>query len=158
MRIAEKSTSTKKCRLLKGDALAAFNAAATAAGNETNQNYLIATNGLVDHVFPRRALATQKCCMRQFMRKPATMTMHEYMARLTKINGKLDQFPPNAANQSLPQDNILDIGEFGMPNKWQHEMILHNFDPMEGTVQDLVAFCECLEQTEDHEANSKEVK
>ena len=72
--------------LLKGDALAAFNTAATAAGNETNQNFPTVTNGLVAHVFPCRALATQKCCMCRFMWKPATMTMHEYMAHLTKIN------------------------------------------------------------------------
>ena len=86
------------------------------------------------------------------------MTMHQYMACLTEINGKLDQFPPNAANQSLPQDKILDIGEFRMPNKWQQEMILHNFDPMEGTVQDLVAFCKCQEHTEDHKGNLEIVK
>ena len=37
-------------------------------------------------------------------------------------------------------------------------MIRHNFDPMEGTVQDLVAFCEHQEHTEDHEDNAETVK
>ena len=40
------------CRLLSGDALTAFNSAATAAGNETIPHYKMAVQGLISHVFP----------------------------------------------------------------------------------------------------------
>jgi len=145
-------------RLLKGDALAAFNRAATTAGNETLVNFNVAINELVTHVFPRRALITQKHCMRRFMRKPNTMTMREYMARMVEINQKLPEFPPHAADQALPQDEILDIGEFATPGSWQREMVVQDFDAMDGTVQDLVNFCERMEQTEEHDNNATEVK
>ena len=57
-------------RLLQGNALAAFNKAAEAAGAETVQNFKALIRELVKHVFPKRALAMQKCYMRRFVRKP----------------------------------------------------------------------------------------
>ena len=142
-------------RLLKGDALAAFNTAATAAGNETVANFDVATNALVMHMFPNRALITQKRCMRRFFRKPVSMTMRAYMARLTEINEKLTRFPPFAANQALPNEELLDIGEYGIPNAWQREMIRQDYDPIENTVSDLVNFCERMERTEDKPEQKK---
>ncbi len=46
--------------LLRGDALAAFNAGANAAGNETNANFTVSYRALIRHFFPARALALQK--------------------------------------------------------------------------------------------------
>ena len=86
--------------------------------------------------------------MRRFMRKPPTMTMRSFMTRITEINQYLNEFPPHGANQHLPQDEILDIGEFAVPNAWQREMTIQNFDPIAGTVNDLVDFCERMERTE----------
>ena len=135
-------------RLLRGDALAAFNAGATAAGNETNPHFVTACNALVQHFFPQRALALQKRVMRRFIRKPKDMTMRDFMGRMTEINDKLDLFPPFGANQKLSDDELLDIGEFGTPNSWQRQMIVQDFDPLAGTSQDLIEFCERMERTE----------
>ena len=51
-------------RMLRGDALAAFNAAVQNVGVETNANYQVAVNSLIEHVFLSRALAIQKRVMR----------------------------------------------------------------------------------------------
>ncbi len=128
-------------RLLRGDALAAFNAAATAAGEETLPNFVTAKNGLIAHYMPPCSLAIQKQVMRRFMRKPPHWTMHQFMACIMEINSKLKFFVPYAQNQALTADKLLDIGEFGVPPSWHHQMIIQNFDPMEGTAQDLVDFC-----------------
>ena len=57
-------------RLLTGDALSAFNLAATAAGNKTVDHFKAAVRGLISHVFPARALVLQKQYMRRYLRKP----------------------------------------------------------------------------------------
>ena len=137
-------------RLIRGEALAAFNQAATDAGNETVANFDTAVEGLIRNVFPQRALITQKRIMRRFFRKPSTMTMRQFMARVLEINGKLADFPPFQANQTIPLDEILDLGEFATPARWQREMTVQNFDPIAtGTVQGLVQFCERMERTEE---------
>ena len=51
----------------------------------------------------------------------------------------------------------MDIGEYGTPATWQQEMVQHDFNSMDGTVQDLVAFCECMEQMEEQNKNAMEV-
>ena len=145
-------------RLLKADMLAAFDSAATEAGNETNANFEVASRGLIEHVFPKKALQTQKRCMRRFMRKPADCTMRQFMGRLVEINGKLSEFPPFEDAQALPLDEILDIGEYATPNSWQREMIIQDFDPMANNVADLVDFCERMERTEEHDADAQTVK
>ena len=58
-------------RLLEGDALAAFNAAAAVHRNENNDNFLACIDDVTAHIFPARALQMQKRFMRRFLRKPA---------------------------------------------------------------------------------------
>jgi hypothetical protein len=136
-------------RLLRGDALAAFDSAATEAGNETNANYVTSVRGFVTHFFPPRALAVQKRVMRRFMRKPTDMKMRKYQNRVEEMNRKLARFPPNFNDdQKLADDELIDISEFGIPNAWQREMIVQDFDPMEHTLQELIQFCERMERAE----------
>ena len=135
-------------RLLQGDALAAFDNAATMHGAETNDNFNLCGRDLVRHIFPTKALAKQKRWMRRFLRKPAEMSIRDFMSRMTEINGYLKKFPPFGADQSLPQEEILDIAEFGTPNSWQKQMVVQGFDPVNNTVSAFVEFCERLEQTE----------
>ena len=135
-------------RVLDGDALAAFNNAATQLGNETNPNFTQAYQRLVEHVVPRRALATQKRYLRHFVRKNKYTSMHDFMSCLVEINDKLAFYPPFGANQSLAEDELMDIAEFATPHNWQHTMVMHDFDPMAHTPNELIEFCECLEFAE----------
>ena len=91
-------------RILKGDALAAFNRFATDHGAKTGAHMKQCLNDLIEHILPKRALTYQKRAMRRFMRKPHEMSMRNFMARLTEINSYLQFFPPFAADAELPMD------------------------------------------------------
>ena len=144
-------------RLLQGDALAAFDRAATSIGNETNPHFTETLQALIAHVFPNRALAMQKRYMRRVIRKPQGVTMRTFMARLNELNEYLTMFPPNQANQKLDDDEILDIAKFATPATWQKTMIMHGFDPVAHSANELVEFCERIEFTE-ADTSQKETK
>ena len=136
-------------RILKGDALAAFNRFATDHGAETGAHMKQCLNDLIEHILPKRALTYQKRAMRRFMRKPHEMSMRDFMARLTEINSYLKYFPPFAANAELPMDELVDIGEFAVPLSWQREMVLQGYEPADHDTDELVNFCDRLEQAAD---------
>jgi hypothetical protein len=68
----------------------------------------------------------------------------------------LSEFPPNAANQKLPTDELMDIAEYAVPATWQRTMLMHNFDPTIHTPQDFIEFCERIKFSEGVE--NKEAK
>jgi hypothetical protein len=142
-------------RLLLGDTLAAFEKAATAIGAENNANFDLVMREVTTHVFPRRALTYQKRYMRRHMRKPKTMTTREFAARVAELNAYLKDFPPFANNQELPEEEVLDLLEFGVPNSWQKNMVLQGFEPLNHTASEFVAFCERHEFTEGSLDNSE---
>jgi len=144
-------------RLLEGDALARFNHVAEANGNETVPNFDKCLDEVTAHVFPKRALQTQKRFMRRFLRKPPSLKIREYVARVVEINDMLELFPPSKEGETatkLPSDEILDLLEFGLPNTWQKNMVLQDFDPLAGDTNDFVAFCERMEQFESTDGGS----
>jgi len=105
-------------RLLEGDALASFDQAARLHGPETVQHFKRCLDDVTKHVFPKRALQTQKRYMRRFLRKPPTMKIREYVARVIEINDLLSQFPRAITGQEatlLQDDEILDLLELVCP-------------------------------------------
>ena len=134
--------------LLRGDAFAAWTTRTAAAGAQTLANLQLVLNGVTQHVFPERALQKQKRYMRRFMRKPQSMTIRVYAARVAEINEHLTLFPPFLPNQSLSNDKILEILEFAIPRAWQHKMTRQGYDPLAHSTQDFIQFCERLEETE----------
>ena len=145
-------------RLLQGDALAAFDRAAEATGAETVVNFKTVLGELIKHVFPKRAISTQKRYMRRFLRKPREWKTREFAARLVEINELLKQFPPFRDDQQLDTDELLEILEFAVPATWQKAMVLQGFDPLEHTVEEFVEFCERLEFSEDLDETVKGTK
>ena len=143
-------------RLLQGDSLAAFNRAATQHGTETVAHFEDTLKSLKAHVFPRKALANQKRYMRRFLRKPRDLSVREFTTRLVEINEMLNEFPPGANDQKLPDDELMDIAEYAVPATWQRTMLMHNFDPTIHSPQDFIEFCERIEFAEGTE--NKEAK
>lgn len=141
-------------RLLEGEALSTFNNTATLQNAETVANFKLCVEAVTKSIFPTRAVLLQKRFMRRYLRKPASMKTREYVARLVELNNYIPKFPPTAGNGipvSLPDDELVDVIEFGVPNSWQRNMILQDFDPLQHTVAELVSFCERLEQVEQAE-------
>ena len=136
-------------RLLKGQALTVFeNEIGT--GAETVASFKESLKAVTTDIFPKKALVTQLRHMRRFLRKPYTMSVRDYVARVVEINSYLTEFPPiNATTPSavLGEAELLDILEFGVPLTWQKTMVLHGFDPSEGTIKQFTEFCERLERT-----------
>ena len=67
-------------RLLEGEALSVFELAETECGTQTNNNFRACINDVTKHVFPARALQSQKRFMRRFLRKPITLKTRDYVA------------------------------------------------------------------------------
>ena len=83
------------------------------------------------------------------MRKPRSMTTREYIARVNQINSYLTSFPPFQRNQALPEDEVLDLLEFGVPSTWQKEFWRQGYDPISKSISEFTDFCELLEFTKD---------
>ena len=76
------------------------------------------------------------------------MTIRDYVNRVLELNDQLENFPginDNDNGTKLPEDEVLDLLEFGLPETWQHVMLLQKFDPQVHTINDFVQFCERLE-------------
>ena len=132
-------------RVLEGDILARFDATAAELGNENNANFTACLDSVTAYVFPARALQVQRRFLRRHMRKRHDCKIREFNARLHELNSYLPDFPPGGVNQQLPPDDLSEILEFSMPNKWHSHMVMHNFVPSEHTLIEVVEFCERLE-------------
>ena len=146
-------------RVLTGDALAAFNTAAQTYLPEMDEySFEYTMMSLTEHVFPKRALQTQKRYKRRFLWKTREVTVRDFMVRLQEMNLYLQKFPEYVPGKELPEDELLDIAEFASPSSWQKAMVMHGFDPIVHTSAEFVEFCERLEFTESADFYNSEAK
>ena len=74
------------------------------------------------------------------------MKVREYANHLVRVNTEeIPNIPPAGPNQSLQDDEIMDILLYATPKSWQREMDRQGFDPLENNVQQVVAFMEHME-------------
>lgn len=108
-------------------------------------------HSVIVYMAPHKVLAKQKRWMRRNMRKPLDMSVREYANRLMTINNdELNKLPPAFDNtQKLSDDEIIDILTSGIPKSWIREMDKQNFDPTEGTITEVLNFCERMEAAEE---------
>ena len=106
---------------------------------------------VIEYMSPHKVLAKQKRWMRRSMRKTQDMSVREYANRLMTINNEeLPELPPfDGNNQRLSDDEIIDILTSGIPKSWIREMDKQNFDPTEGTITEVLNFCERMESSEE---------
>ena len=92
--------------------------------------------------------------MRRHCRKPTEMKTRVFVNHLTRINyQKIVHLPPRFnGTQSLPEDELVDIVVNSIPRKWVREMDRLDFDPSEKSMLEVIAFCECQEAAEEHDA------
>jgi len=76
------------------------------------------------------------------------MPIKQYYARYKEINDYLALFNEQGAANKLDNDEIKEHLNFSIPNRWQKEMIMHGFEPIEGSIDEFLEFCERLEVTE----------
>ena len=152
------NTGPSKCNmtrtLLKGDALRAFNKAATTRGNDANPNFTACLDDVTACVFPRQAPQKQKRCFRRQLRKPKEFTMRQTVTPLRESNHDLRFFPNGNENSSLAEEELCEIVEWIIPNTWQRQLLIQGFDITTHTLTELV---EKLEQLETAESIYEEV-
>ena len=110
-------------RMLMGRALVDFNNAASLRTTETREHYLQCIQAVTLGVFPQDALKEQQTWMRCFLKKNQDMCIKEYVARVVNINNYLLQFLPSVPtgnSEKLPNDELLELLEFGIPLKWRN--------------------------------------
>ena len=117
-------------QILDEDVLTVFNLRATCRRNETNDHCKQVMGNLTQHVFPLKALETQKSYMRRFLCKPKDIKVPNFVSRVSELHQLLTLFPGTDDDSKLPDDEILDLLEFGMLSSWQRQMILHAFNPV----------------------------
>ena len=110
----------------------------------------------ITQILPRRVCARIKRYLRRECRKPQTMKVRIYLQHLLRMNyNEVGNLPPYATNQTLSQDELLDIILFGTPKSWQREMDRQGFDPMMMSLNELIDFMEQIESSEDYDVASK---
>jgi hypothetical protein len=77
------------------------------------------------------------------------MTIRQFVNAVTRMNNdELPYLPPFEANQSLPEDDIIEIVLHACPNSWIQEMDRQDFDSDRHTLVELLQFLEHIESLE----------
>ena len=113
---------------------------------------------LLKSLMPRKVLARAKRQLRREMRKPNGMKIRDWFHMVRSINtGELPLLPPDfSTDQSLDDEELIDVVLFSNPKSWYKEMDRQGFDPFENTVDDVIAFMERMESAEEFDANAKQ--
>ena len=139
-------------RLLEDGALQDFKNTARTVGAETVQNYKAVIKSVMTHIMPKKALQKRNHYMQRFLNKPLGMKVNDFVERVVTLNELLTHFPdasPNVSAAMIPDNKILNLLESTMPISWQQYMVLQEFDPMDGTIAELVNCCKRIESTEE---------
>ena len=115
-----------------------------------------ALNSVVRNVLPNKVLARVKRSLRRDMRKPANMKIRFYYNALKKIvNTEIPKLPPFAANQTLTDDELMDILLYGCPNSWTKDLEKLGVDPYEHSTADIIGYLENVETAEAMDTDPK---
>eukprot|EP00957_Ditylum_brightwellii_P023358 1763067-Ditylum_brightwellii.AAC.1 len=123
--------------LLKGNAPMVFKQADIAHRNQTVMNFELCLDDVAKHVFWEKAGQTQKRYIQRNIRYGREITVKEWVAQVTELNGYLKDFSAHNGNltQPLSTDKLLDILEYRVLAKWCREFTVQGFDPMDQGLQ-----------------------
>ena len=88
--------------------------------------------------------------LRRECRKPADMKVRAFCQHLLRVNeDELLALPPFGTNQTMSEDELIDIMLYATPRSWSCEMDRQGFDPVVKNLAEVVQFMERIEQSED---------
>jgi hypothetical protein len=115
-------------------------------GKITKKDIIKCLQKVIESACPYKVLQKQKKYMRRYMRTPRDMTIRQFVNAVTCMNNnKLPFLPPFEANQSLPEDDVIEIVLHACPNSWIQEMDRQDFDSDRHTLIELLRFLERIE-------------
>ena len=100
-------------------------------------------------VFPHRALVNQLNWMKRRMRKPFNMSVRQFVASVTQMNGKLIHFPGATSEDLFDPKNLLELLEFSLPDAWRAKFDLAGYIPTNHDKTRLVLEGEQIERAAD---------
>eukprot|EP00957_Ditylum_brightwellii_P006931 524828-Ditylum_brightwellii.AAC.1 len=119
--------------LLKGNALTVFEQGEIDHSMQTMPHFKLYLDDVAEHVFTKKSRQTHKRYMKRNLRLVGGMTVKEWVAQVSELNGYLNNFPTHKGNKIQPLDNdkLLDILEYRVPASWRREFTVQGFDPMD---------------------------
>jgi hypothetical protein len=117
-------------------------------GKITEKDIIKCLQKVIESACPYKVLQKQKYMCR-YMRMPRDMTIRQFVNAVTCMNNnELPYLPPFEANQSLPEDDVIEIVLHACPNSWIQEMDRQDFDSDCHTLIELLQFLERIESLE----------
>ena len=144
-------------QFLTGESLRVFNEGAVATGNETTANLIMALNHLVTFNCPREVLSKQTDYMKSKLYKPYDLTTRQYVGYYNNLNSICAQLPPAFNDNQKLSERELIINIAGKAPKPHKKMLIQQgYNPENGSMADLIDYCERAETTENVEHGAKQ--
>lgn len=146
-------------QFLTGESLRVFNEGATTAGNETTANLTLALNHLVTFNCPREVLSKQTDYLKSKLYKPYDLTTRQYVGYYNNLNAICAQLPPAFDDtQKLSERELIINIASKAPKPHKKMLIQQGYNPENGSMTDLIDYCERAETTENVEHGAKRDK
>ena len=97
---------------------------------------------LISHLFPPKALQRQKRYLRRGLHRTCDTKIRDFIYCIDEMVECLKKFPPFREVKRLPDDEILELVEFSLPEEWQKELIIQGFDSTNQGLTKLIDFLE----------------
>ena len=108
-----------------------------------NLNAVMAT--MTMHIIPVLENQDQKRCNYRYLRKPKTMKVCIFTARIIQQNNYLPYFPPDCVGYmviALPGDEVKEILNYTIQNTWRKKMTKQGHYYLDRSIQDMSGFFE----------------
>lgn len=149
-------------RVMTGNALAVFNAKSSTLENvNTDENFELCMGAVANAIFPKYAYIQHRRFLRETVRKPVTMNITDYVARIIELESYLTELPPSYHGQNvvgLSNDDLMEVLHRSIPNSWHDAMRMHDFQPNIHTPQEFIEFCQRIEHVESKDPNARKRK
>jgi hypothetical protein len=143
-------------QFLTGESLRVFNEGATVAGNKTTANLTTALNHLVTFNCPREVLSKQTDYLKSKLYKPYDLTTRQYVGYYNNLNALCAQLPPAFDDtQKLSERELIINIASKAPKPHKKMLIQQGYNPENGSMADLIDYCERAETTENVEHGAK---
>ena len=97
-------------------------------GTETDKNYGLAIQDLIYNLLPPKVPQQQKRYLLHGLYNYQKTKTCDFICRVNEIVKYIDHFPPFGDYQGLPEDEILNLMEFALPQECQKEILVQGFD------------------------------
>eukprot|EP00957_Ditylum_brightwellii_P164606 12532911-Ditylum_brightwellii.AAC.1 len=131
--------------LPRGDAQMVFNNKQAMFKEQTMDNLKHCLNARTVYVFLNKTYKLQKWYTLYMTHKPRHMSAHKWIARVTKLNNYLTEFPmlTRVEAKKMDQEEILEVLENGIPTSWKFQIDKKGFNASSSTVKEFTKMCVC---------------